>query len=76
MFESTSFFAKHFRNLHKEISDKFNISNQIYEQLADSHKQVKNFAECDFDMIRIRPEQFSQGLFGSYISKKQVHSKF
>ena len=48
MSEFESFFAKHFRNLHKEISDKFNISNQIYEQLADSHKQVKNFAEGDF----------------------------
>ena len=45
----------------QEISDKFNISNQIYEQLADSHKQVKNFAEEGSVMIKIRPEQFSPG---------------
>ena len=60
-FESTSFFVKYFRNLYKEISDKFNISNQIYEQLADSHKQVKNFAEEGSVMIKIRPERFSPG---------------
>ena len=59
LLESASSFVKHIRSLHKEISDKINLSNQRYKWLADSRQQVKNFAKDDHIMIRVRSEQFS-----------------
>ena len=56
--ESASSFDKHIRILHKEISDKINLSNQRYKWLADSRQQAKNFAKDDHIMIRVRSEQF------------------
>ena len=59
--KSTSSFAEHIRSLHKEISDKINLSNQVYKYLAYFYRRVKEFNEGDYVMIRIRPERFSSG---------------
>ena len=36
--ESASSFIEHIMSLHKEISDKINLSNEMYKYLADSHR--------------------------------------
>ena len=36
--ESASSFAQHIKDLHKEISEKINLSNESYKRLANSRK--------------------------------------
>ncbi|XP_026655874.1 uncharacterized protein LOC113461018 [Phoenix dactylifera] len=52
--ESAESLAQHIRDLHKDIIKKLNISNQIYKQLADSHRRTSDLAEGDYVMIRKR----------------------
>ena len=54
-------FAQHVRDLHKEISQKIKLSNENYQNLANSRKRAKEFTEGDFVMIRLRPERFPPG---------------
>ena len=53
--ESAESFAQHVQNLHKEISHKINLTNELYKRLANSRKRDKEFIE-DLVMIRLRPE--------------------
>ena len=59
--ESAKSFAQHVKKLHKEVSNKINLSNETYEHLVDSHKRAKEFCEGDYVMIRLNPEQFPPG---------------
>ena len=59
--ESAESFAQHVKDLHHDISQKINLSNNMYKQLANSHRRLKEFAEGDQVMIRLRPERFPPG---------------
>ena len=59
MSKTTESFTQHVRSMHKEITKKINVSNQIYKQLTDSHQRAHDFADGDYVMIQVRPEQFS-----------------
>ena len=59
--ESAESFAHHVKNLHKEISHKINLSNELYKRLANSRKRDKEFVEGDYVMIRLKPERFPPG---------------
>ena len=54
-------FAQHVRDLHRKISPKINISNELYKNLANSQKWAKEFYAGDFVMIRLRLEWFPSG---------------
>ena len=56
--ESAESFARHVRNLHKEISKMIQLSNEEYKHKADSHKRTKEFNEGDLVMIKLRPKRF------------------
>ena len=58
-------FALHIRNLHKEISNKIKLNNEI----ANSQKRAKEFLEGDFVMVRLRPEWYSSG------TVKKLHAR-
>ena len=59
MSKTTESFTQHVRSMHKEITKKINVSNQIYKQLTDSHQRAHDFADGDYVMIQVRPEQVS-----------------
>ena len=67
--ESAESFAQHVKNLHKEVSNKINLSNETYKHLANSHKRVKEFCEGDLVMIRLNPERFPPGTI------KKLHAR-
>ena len=58
-------FALHIRNLHKEISNKIKLNNEI----ANSQKRAKEFLERDFVMVRLRTERFPSGTI------KELHAR-
>ena len=59
--ESTSAFASHIHDLHKEISKKIQESNAQYISYVDLHRMHLEFNEGDYIMIQIRPERFPPG---------------
>ena len=67
--ESADSFAQHVKNLHKDISNKINLSNETYKKLANSHKRAKNFCEGDYVMVRLNPERFPPGTI------KKLHAR-
>ena len=67
--ESAAQFEQHVRDLHKEISQKINLNNEIYQKLANSRKRAKEFNLGDYVKIRLRPKRFPSGTL------KKLHAR-
>ncbi|WP_374695325.1 hypothetical protein ACEW7V_02415, partial [Areca yellow leaf disease phytoplasma] len=67
--ESAESFAQHIRDLHKDINQKINLSNETYKNLVNSRRRIKEFDVGDSVMIRLRPERFPPG------SVKKLHAR-
>ena len=59
MSESAESYAQHIKELHKEISKKIQMSNEVYKHMANSHKRMKEFNIGDSVMVKLRPKRFS-----------------
>ena len=57
--ESVESYAQHIKELHKEISKKIQMSNEVYRHMANSRKRTKEFNKGDSIMIKLRLERFS-----------------
>ena len=62
-------YAQHIKELHKEISKKIQMSNEVYKHMTNLHKQIKEFNEWDSVMIKLRPERFPPG------TMKKLHAR-
>jgi len=67
--KSAESYAQHVKDLHKEINQKIQTSNELYRHMANSHKRLKEFNEGVFVMIRLKPERFSPG------TMKKLHAR-
>ena len=67
--ESAESYAQHIRELHKEISQKIQASNELYQHMTNSHKRLKEFNEGDSIMIKFKPKRFSPG------TMKKLHAR-
>ena len=67
--ESAESYAQHIRELHKEISQKIQMSNELYQHMTNSHKRLKEFNEGDSVMIKFKPERFPPG------TMKKLHAR-
>ena len=67
--ESAESYAQHVKDLHKEISQKIQTSNELYKHMANSHKRLKEFNEGDLVMIKLKPERFPPG------TMKKLHAR-
>ena len=67
--ESAESYAQHIKDLHKEINQKIQTSNELYRHMANSHKRLKEFNEGDSVIIRLKPERFPPG------TMKNLHAR-
>lgn len=62
-------FRQHIRDIQDNIQHKIAIGNKSYKRHADLRWRFAGFDEGDIVMVRVRPEQYPQGVY------KRLHLK-